>query len=114
MDKKEEEENSVRHKNVILISDIEGSSCCADYQSTTFLSPSWPEACLGMTLDTAFVVKALLESGVETVHVKDFHRTAHNLLPEKIDPRAKVWRARSLSAWNWGSTWSGMRPRICS
>jgi D-amino peptidase len=38
----------------------------------------------------AAVVKGLFESGVANIRVKDFHRTAYNLLPELIDPRAEI------------------------
>ncbi|MBI9091986.1 MAG: M55 family metallopeptidase [Desulfobacterium sp.] len=80
----------IRHKRIMIIADIEGSSACRNYPATTVLGPGWGDACLGMTLDVAAVVRALFEGGAEAVYVKDFHRTAHNLFSEHIDPRAKV------------------------
>jgi len=76
--------------HVLVVSDIEGSSLCRRYEDSVFLDKGWPAACLGMTLDVQAVVSALFRSGVRKVTVKDFHRTAYNLLPEKIDPRARV------------------------
>ncbi len=78
------------HKNILIIADIEGSSCCNSYESTTFLHPEWPEACVGLSRDVDAVVRALFEAGVEKITVKDFHRTAYNLLPELIDKRAAI------------------------
>jgi len=43
-----------------------------------------------MSLDVDAVVKALFAAGVERITVKDFHRTAYNLLPMKIDKRARL------------------------
>jgi D-aminopeptidase len=43
-----------------------------------------------MTLDVNAVVTALFDAGVKQVTVKDFHRSAYNLLPEIIDSRAQV------------------------
>ena len=77
-------------KHILIISDIEGSSRCRCYQASAFMDAGWPEACLGMTRDVHAVVSALFQSGVEQVTVKDFHRTGYNLLPEKIDPRARL------------------------
>ncbi len=78
------------HKKILIIADLEGSSCCYNYESTTFLHPEWPSACVGLSLDINRVVKALFEAGVEKIYVKDFHRTAYNILPELIDKRAKI------------------------
>jgi D-amino peptidase len=78
------------HKNILIISDIEGSSCCTSYASTTFLHPDWPDACKGMSLDVNAVVTALFNAGAKRIYVKDFHRTAYNILPELIDKRARV------------------------
>ncbi len=78
------------HKRILIISDIEGSSLCPDYEATTFLGNGWPRACLGMTQDVNAVVTALFNAGVEKVYVKDFHRTGYNLFPTLIDPRATV------------------------
>jgi D-aminopeptidase len=43
-----------------------------------------------MTRDVAVVVRALFDAGAAWIRVNDFHRTGYNLLPEMIDPRAKV------------------------
>ncbi len=57
---------------------------------SSFLTPSWPEACYKMTLDVAAVVDALFKAGAESIIVKDFHRTGFNILPELINHRAVV------------------------
>lgn len=80
----------LKHKHVLIISDIEGSSGCWNYEMSSFMTPSWPSACLGMSKDVAAIVDALLEAGIESVMVKDFHRTAYNLIPEIIDERARI------------------------
>lgn len=81
---------AVMHKKILIIADIEGSSWCTNYESTTFLHSDWPKACVGLSLDVDAVVKSLFNAGVEKVYVKDFHRTAYNLLPEFIDKRAII------------------------
>jgi D-aminopeptidase len=43
-----------------------------------------------MTRDIASVVRALFDAGVQSIWVKDFHRTGYNLLQEHIDKRARV------------------------
>ncbi len=78
---------SLRFENVFIIADIEGSSGCRDYSASSFLTESWPEACLDMTRDTAAVTDALLSAGVKNVIVKDFHRTGYNIFRELLDPR---------------------------
>lgn len=54
------------------------------------MTDSWPEACLGMSLDVSAVVNALFNAGVESITVKDFHRTGYNIIPEYINPKAKL------------------------
>jgi D-amino peptidase len=83
-------EMSMNYKNILIISDIEGSSCCWSYRFSSFMTKEWRQACIGMTKDVNEVVKGLFEAGVEQIIVKDFHRTGYNILPERIDPRAKV------------------------
>ena len=78
------------YERVLVIADIEGSSRCPDYRASAFLTPTWRRACLGMTRDVDAVVQALFAAGVQAVTVKDFHRTGYYLLPERIDPRARV------------------------
>jgi D-amino peptidase len=84
----------VNHNNlytrILIIADIEGSSGCWNYRASSFKTEAWVRACVAMTLDVAAVVKGLFESGVESIRVKDFHRTAYNLLPELIDSRAEI------------------------
>ena len=79
-----------RFNRILIIADIEGSSGCWSYRASSFLTSAWAQACVAMTLDVAAVVKGLFESGAENIRVKDFHRTAYNLLPELIDPRAEI------------------------
>ena len=80
----------MNYKSILIISDIEGSSCCWSYRSSSFMTKEWRQACIGMTKDVNAVVKGLFDAGVGRIIVKDFHRTGYNLLPEGIDPRAKV------------------------
>jgi D-aminopeptidase len=76
--------------HVLIIADIEGSSGCWNYRASSFMTDEWSRACVEMSRDVNAVVSALLDAGVKQVKVKDFHRTAHNLLPELIDPRSRV------------------------
>lgn len=76
--------------HVFIIADIEGSSGCADYGASSFLTDTWPYACLEMTRDIAAVTDALLASGVRRVTVKDFHRTGYNIFREMLDPRVRL------------------------
>ncbi len=78
------------HKNILIISDIEGSSGCWDYESSSFLKKKWASACLEMSRDVNAVAEALFENGADRIIVKDFHRTGYNLLPEFIHPRVKL------------------------
>ncbi len=75
-------------KQILIISDIEGSSLCRTRASAKFLGKDWPRACLGMTKDVNAVVTALFDAGVKRIHVRDFHRTAYNIIPSLIHPRA--------------------------
>jgi len=81
---------ATRFENVLIIADIEGSSGCWDYRSSSFMTDEWCRACVEMSLDVNAVVEALFDAGVKQVTVKDFHRTGYNLLSELIDPRAQV------------------------
>jgi len=80
----------MKYKSIFIISDIEGSSRCWSYQASSFMTKEWRRACVGMTQDVNEVVKKLFEAGAERVWVKDFHRTGYNIIPERVDPRAKV------------------------
>ncbi len=79
-----------RPDHLLIIADIEGSSGCWQYSDGCFLSPTWPRACAAMTADVDTVVRALFNAGVQSIRVKDFHRTGYNLLREGLDPRATL------------------------
>jgi D-aminopeptidase len=79
-----------RPTDILIIADIEGSSGCWDRRGSSFMTAEWSRACVEMSRDVDAVVQALFAAGVNHVTVKDFHRTAYNLLPELIDPRARV------------------------
>jgi len=78
------------YNHALIIADIEGSTGCPDYAASAFLTPGWPAACLAMTQDVQAVTTALFEAGVPRITIHDFHRTGYNLIPEMIDPRAKL------------------------
>jgi D-amino peptidase len=78
------------YRHILILADIEGSSGCDSYRASAFLTRPWAHACAAMSRDVDAVVKRLFAAGVRQVTVKDFHRTAFNLLPELIDPRARV------------------------
>jgi len=77
-------------RSILILADIEGSSGCDSYRASSFLTRSWAQACASMSRDVDAVVRALFDAGIEQVTVQDFHRTAYNLLPELIDPRARI------------------------
>lgn len=77
-------------RHILILADIEGSSGCGCYQASSFLTPAWAKACVSMSKDVDAVVRTIFDAGIEKVTVKDFHRTAYNLLPEMIDSRARV------------------------
>lgn len=77
-------------RNILIIADIEGSSQCPDYEASSFKTPGWPQACLGMTLDIKAVTDALFYAGAETITVKDFHRTGYNIMKEYLDPKVRL------------------------
>ncbi|MCK5784319.1 MAG: M55 family metallopeptidase [Desulfobacterales bacterium] len=79
-----------RPENILIIADIEGSSDCLDYAGSSFKTGKWARACMGMTKDVGCIVSGLFDAGVKKITVKDFHRTGYNILPEYIDPPAKV------------------------
>ena len=81
---------TVRYKRILIIADIEGSSGCWDQRASSFLTREWCRACFEMSRDVNAVVETLFSSGVEHIRIKDFHRTAYNLLPEQIDKRAEI------------------------
>ena len=78
------------YKSVLIIADIEGSSGCWSCNHASFMTDVWCKACVEMTRDVNEVVTALFNAGVNKVTVQDFHRTGYNLLPERIDSRARV------------------------
>ena len=75
---------------ILILADLEGSSACWTYRASSFLTDDWARACLGLSRDVSGVVSALFDAGVDSVAIKDFHRTGYNLLTEQIDSRAKV------------------------
>lgn len=77
-------------KKIFIVADIEGSSGCWSYEASKFMNKDWGRACLEMSRDVNAMVEALFAAGVEQVTVKDFHRTAYNLLPPLIDKRARI------------------------
>jgi D-aminopeptidase len=81
---------SGRFRRILIIADIEGSSGCWSYRGSSFMTKDWARACLEMTRDVQAVVLALFDSGVETIRIKDFHRTGYNLIPELIDSRSEI------------------------
>lgn len=78
------------YRNILVIADIEGSSGCFGYAASCFRDPAWPAACESMSRDLDAVARALFAAGAQRVVVKDFHRTAYNLLPELITPAARI------------------------
>ncbi|MGD9056921.1 MAG: M55 family metallopeptidase [Desulfobacterales bacterium] len=75
---------------ILILADLEGSSACWSYAAASFLTDEWARACLGMSQDVSSVVSALFDAGVETVTIKDFHRTGYNLFAELFDARARI------------------------
>ena len=78
------------YRHILILADIEGSSGCGSYRASSFLTQPWARACAALSRDVDAVVRALFDAGVPRVTVHDFHRTAYNLLPEMIDPRARI------------------------
>ncbi len=78
------------YNHILIIADIEGSSACLDRVSAKFMGKGWPGACLGMSRDVNSVVTALFNRGVPHVSVQDFHRTAYNIIPGLLHPRANL------------------------
>jgi D-amino peptidase len=76
--------------NVLIIADLEGSSGCWSHNASAFLTDEWCQACLEMSRDLSAVVTALLQAGVKSIIIKDFHRTGYNVFPELIDSRATL------------------------
>ncbi|MEH0021206.1 MAG: M55 family metallopeptidase [Desulfobacter sp.] len=75
-------------QRILIIADIEGSSACLDRSSAKFLGRGWPRACLGMTKDVNAVATALFRAGAGRVVIRDFHRTAYNIMPGLVHPKA--------------------------
>ena len=81
---------SERLTRILILVDLEGSSACWSYTASSFLTDEWGRACLGLSRDVSSVVSALFDAGVDTITIKDFHRTGYNLLTELIDSRAVI------------------------
>ena len=77
-------------RHLLVVCDLEGSSACFTKRAAKFLNREWADACAGLTEDVGAVVTALFDAGAESVTVKDFHRTGHNLFTKRIDRRAKI------------------------
>ncbi len=75
---------------ILILADLEGSSDCWSYEASSFLTPEWGRACLGFSRDLSSVVSALFDAGVETIMIKDFHRTGYNIFTELIDSRTVI------------------------
>ena len=78
------------HRDILIIADIEGSSLCTGYEASSFMTGKWAKACTGMSLDVDAVAGALFDAGARSVTVRDFHRTAYNILPELLDKRVRL------------------------
>ena len=78
------------YTQILIITDLEGSSGCWNYKASAFLTDEWCQACLEMSRDVNGVVGALFDAGVKTITIKDFHRTGYNIFPELLDPRATL------------------------
>ncbi len=81
---------AVMHRDILIIADIEGSSLCTGYEASSFMTAGWASACTGMSLDVSAVAVALFNAGARSITVKDFHRTAYNILPELLDKRVRL------------------------
>ena len=81
-------DSAIRH--ILIVADIEGSSGCWGYQGSAFMTRDWVRACEALTDDVGAVARALLNAGVRTVTVKDFHRTGYNLLVERLPAAMQV------------------------
>ncbi len=77
-------------QHILIVADIEGSSGCWGYEGSAFMTRDWVGACEAMTADVGAVARALLNAGVRTVTVKDFHRSGYNLLPARLPATVRV------------------------
>lgn len=71
--------------SVYIIADIEGSTGCSKREDASLFNDGWVRACVELSRDIDHLGRQLLNSGIERVRVKDFHRTGHNLFREIID-----------------------------
>ena len=76
--------------HILILADLEGSSACWSYRASSFLTQEWVGACEGLSRDLASVVGALFDAGIESIMIKDFHRTGYNIFPKLIDSRAVI------------------------
>ncbi len=81
---------AVRFKRFLIVADIEGSSGCWSRQASVDGTDEWALACREMSADVNCLATALLDAGADRLVIQDFHRSAHNILPELIDPRAEL------------------------
>jgi D-amino peptidase len=80
----------IQFKHILLVCDMEGSSECFSHRASLFMTKEWADACMGLTRDVDAVAKALFSAGVESVTVKDFHRSGYNIFTQLIDKRVKI------------------------
>ncbi len=77
--------------SILILADIEGTSGCLCRSDSQLGNDGWVRACISMTLDLNAIIEALFADGrVARVRVKDFHRTAFNIFPDLLHPRAEL------------------------
>ncbi len=84
------------HKKILIISDIEGSSGCWNYRASSFLTQEWAKACIALSEDLDCICRSLFNAGVQTIRIKDFHRTGYNIIPGLIDSRVEISQGYSI------------------
>jgi len=80
----------VKDKIAYIVADLEGSTGAWTKTHTLLATPEWQEARIELTRDINAVIESLFAKGVRGVVVKDFHRTAYNIIPAYLDRRAKL------------------------
>ncbi len=80
----------MKGKIAYVVADLEGSTGAWTKDHTLLGTPEWQQARVEMTRDISAVAEVLLEMGVRSVVVKDFHRTGYNLIPRYLDRRIKL------------------------
>ena len=80
----------MKDKIAYIVADLEGSTGAWTKAHTLLATPEWQEARIELTRDINAVIESLFAKGVRGVVVKDFHRTAYNIIPAYLDRRAKL------------------------